>query len=282
MARTVNQIQKTMLDAVAADIVLSPQLTSTSKRAIWRLWTFIVAVAISVLEQLVDAWRVDIENKVAAAPPGSPLWIQDQVFKFQYSATTPQVIQFINLAPQYPVVDESLRIVTRCSVTTDISNSVTIKVAKGLIPEPLDGLQLAALSSYVKEGIGVAGPDYNVISSEPDRVFVEADIYYKGLFSSVIKSNVILAIDNYLAGIPFNGRVKVDDMRAAVRAVAGVEDIVFKNVSARANATAFGNGTALVQNNTLASRYWPTLAGYAISEDTAGQTLADKLNFISE
>lgn len=281
MARTVNSIQKQMLDAVAADDTLKDQLTSESKRAIYRLWTFIVAVAIAVMEQLADAWRSDIEKVVAAAAPGSAQWLQAQVFKFQYSTTTPQVIQLINLAPVYPIIDASLRIVTRCSVTTDLSNSVTVKVAKGSTPEPLDGLELAALQSYINT-IGVAGVDYNTISQAADRVYVEADIYYKGLFSSVIKSNVILAINNYLAGIPFNGRVKVDDMRAAVRAVPGVEDIVFKNVRARSNATAFGSGTALVQNNTLASRFWPTLAGYAISEDTAGQTLADKLNFISE
>jgi len=281
MARTVAQIQQTMLDAVAADDILKDQLTSQSKRAIYRLWTFIVAVACAVLEQLADAWREDIESTVAAAPPGSPLWLQDQVFKFQYSTLTPQVVQLINLAPVYPIIDESLRIVTRCSVTTDISNTVTIKVAKGDTPAPLDSLELAALQSYVNT-IGVAGPDYNAVSLEADRVYVEADIYYNGLFSSVIKGNVILAIENYLAGIPFNGRVKVDDLRQAIRAVSGVNDVVFKNVSARANASAFGTGTALVINNTLASRYWPTLAGYAITEDTAGETPADKLNFISE
>lgn len=281
MARTVNAIQAQMLDAVAADDVLKDQLTSVSKRAIYRLWTFIVAVAIGLLEQLADAWRSDIEQVVAAAAPGSPPWVQEKVFLFQYDTTTPQIIQLINLAPVYPIVDPSLRIVTRCSVTTDLSNSVTVKVAKGTTPAPLNNLELAALQSYINT-IGVAGVHYNTVSNDADRVYVEADIYYKGLFSSVIKSNVILSIDNYLAGIPFNGRVKVDDIRAAVRSVAGVEDIVFKNVFARANATPFGGGTALVQNNTLASRYWPTLAGYAISEDTVGQTLADKLNFISE
>lgn len=281
MARTVNAIQAQMLDAVAADDVLKDQLTSESKRAIYRLWTFIVAVAIGLLEQLADAWRTDIEQIVAAAAPGSPPWVQEQVFLFQYDTTTPQIIQLINLAPVYPIVDPSLRIVTRCSVTTDLSNSVTVKVAKGTTPAPLNNLELSALQSYINT-IGVAGVHYNTVSNDADRVYVEADIYYKGLFSSVIKSNVILAIDNYLAGIPFNGRVKVDDIRAAIRSVAGVEDVVFKNVSARANATPFGSGTALVQNNTLASRYWPTLAGYAISEDTGGETLADKLNFISE
>lgn len=281
MARDISTIQQSMLDAAAADDVLASQMTSTSKRAIYRLWTFIVATACGVMEQLWDAFQADTELAISKAPPGSPAWLQDQVFKFQYSATSPQVIQLINFAPQYPIVDPTLRIITRCSVTTDISNNVTIKVATGDTPGPLDGPQLVALSSYIN-AIGVAGPTYNTISNDADRLYLQADIYYKGLFSSVIKSNVILAIANYLAGIPFNGRIKVSDLELAIKAVTGVEDVVFKNVVARANATAFGSGTALISNNSVASRYWPTLAGYAISEDTAGQTLSDTLNFISE
>jgi hypothetical protein len=281
MARDINEIEKTILDAVAADPILSTQLTSTSKRSIYRLWAFIFATSQGILEQLWDAFKALIELLVSQAAPGSPAWLQAQVFKFQYDATSPQIIQLINFAPQYPVVDATLRIITRCSVTTDISNNVTVKVAKSDPPASLSVGELTALSSYVKT-IGVAGVTYNVISLAADRIYVEADIYYKGIFSAVIKSNVILAINNYLAGIPFNGRVKVSDMELAIKEVAGVEDVVFKNVFARANATPFGSGTALVIGNSTASRFWPTLAGYAISEDTAGQTLADKLNFISE
>lgn len=281
MARQIAQIQQQILDNVAADDVLKDQLTSQSKRAIYRLWAFIVATAVGILEQLMDAYKVIVEALVASAAPGSPLWVQDRVFKFQYSTITPQIIQLINLAPAYPVVDPSLRIITRCSVTTDLSNAVTVKVAKGTTPAPLDSLEKDALTSYIKT-IGVAGIDYNVVSLDADRVYIEGDIYYTGLFSAVIKGNVILAIQNYLAGIPFNGRVKVDDIRQAIRAVVGVQDVVLRNVSARANAIAFGGGTSLVLNQTLASRFWPTLAGYAVAEDTAGQTLADKLNFFSE
>lgn len=281
MARPIAQIQQQILDNVAADEALSTQLTSPSKRAIYRLWSFIIATAIGVFEQILDLWRAVIENLVAKAAPGSNLWVQDQVFKFQYDAANPQIIQLINLAPAYPVVDASLRIVTRCSVTTDVNNAVTIKVAKSAVPEPLDADQKAALASYIQT-IGVAGIEYKVVSLYADRVLVEADVYYNGLFSSVIKANVILAINNYLASIPFNGRVKVDDLRQAVRGVSGVNDVVFKNVSARANSMVFGTGTALIAGQTLVSRYWPTLSGYAISEDTAGQTLADKLTFFSE
>jgi hypothetical protein len=281
MARQISVIETQITDAVAADPVLSVQLTSTSKRAIWRLWAFIVAAAIGILEQLMDQNKVEVEALVAQAAPGTPQWLQAQVFKFQYSSTTPQVIQLINLAPVYPIVDPSLRIVTRCSVTTDLANVVTIKTAKGDPPTALASLELDALTSYINQ-VGIAGIQHNVLSLLADRLYVAAQVFYTGLFSSVIKSNVILAIDNYLAGIPFNGQIKVSELEQAILGVDGVTDVILQNVTARAQSTAFGSGTALVSGNAVASRLWPTVAGYAISEDTAGQTLADTLTFVSQ
>lgn len=281
MARSIATIQKQITDAVAADAVLGTKLTSTSKRAIWRLWTFITAVSVNVLEQAIDVMTAIIEAIVATGAPGTPTWLQAQVFKFQYSATTPQVAQLINFAVVYPVVDATLRIITRCSVTTDVNNTVTIKVAKGEPPAALAALELSALQSYIQLQ-GVAGVSYNCISNDPDRLYVQADVYYVGLYSSVIQTNVIAAINSYIAGIPFNGRIKVSDLELAIKAVAGVEDVVFHNVVARASATPYGSGTALVSSNSLASRYWPTVAGYAISEDNAGHTLTDSLTFIPQ
>jgi hypothetical protein len=154
-----------------------------------------------------------------------------------------------------------------------------VKVAKSEPPAALSSLELDALTSYINV-IGVAGISYNVISNAADRLYVAAQVYYRGLFSSVIKTNVIAAINAYLASIPFNGQVKVSELETAILSVDGVEDVILQDVRARDNATAYPGGTPLVIGNTLASRLWPTLAGYAISEDTAGGTLADSLIFI--
>jgi hypothetical protein len=228
-----------------------------------------------------DQNKTEVENLVSQAAPGTPQWLQSQVLKFQYSSTSPQVIQLIAFAPKYPIVDLSLRIITRCSVTTDISNTVTIKVAKGFPPQALSFLELDALTSYVNQ-IGVAGISYNVLSQAADRLYVQAQIFYTGLFSSVIKTNVILAINAYLASIPFNGQIKVSDLERAILGVSGVTDVILQNVFARAAATAFGSGTGLVISNALVGRIWPTQGGYAITEDSLGNTLTDSLTFISQ
>ena len=281
MARSINDIQQQMLDAIAADTVLAPLLTSTSKRAIYRLYTFIVATAIASLEQLMDIFSTQVQTLVSAAAPATPTWLQAQILKFQYSATTPQVIQLINFAPAYAVVDATLNIISRCSVTTTLSNSVIIKVATGTTPAALSAPQLSALQAYVNQ-IGIAGVNYSCVSLSPDQLFVQANIYYQGQYSSVIQANVIAAINNFLAAIPFNGQMKISDLENVIRSVTGVNDVVLVNVVARDNGTAFGSGNYLIQAQQTVGRLWSTIAGYIVSETTSGQTLTNSLTFIAE
>jgi hypothetical protein len=281
VARQISEIQQQMLDNISADTTLGTLLTSTSKRAIYRLFTYVVAVAINTLEQLIDIFTASVEATAAKAAPATAAWLQDQILKFQYSATTPQVIQLIDFAPAYPTVDETLRIISRCSVTTNLSNSVLVKVATGTTPAALSAPQLSALQSYVSQ-IGIAGVNYLVTSETSDKLFVEANVFYLGQYSAVIKANVVAAIDAYLAAIPFNGQVKITDLEDAITKVEGVTDVVLVNVRARGNATSFANGSFLVQNQQTIGRLWSTLAGYIVGETTAGSTFNDSITFIAE
>ena len=280
MARSVDEIQQ----GIIANVQATPELaaaSSTSKRAIWRLWTYVVAVAINLLEQLMDIFQSEVESTVALAAPQTPQWLQDRVFKFQYSATNPQVIQLINFVPTYPVVDASLRIVTRCSVRTTIANQVLIKVAKSEPPVALAVGEVSALQSYVTT-LGVAGVNYVVSSAASDKLYIQAQIFYQGQYNSVITANVIAAIDAYLGSIPFDGTLRLSDLEIAIKSVTGVNDCVFQNVSARGDSTPFGTGTSLVVSNAVVLRLWNTQAGYIVGETTSGSTLADTLTFIAE
>lgn len=284
MARPLLQIQGQILDNIASDPTLGTTLTSTSKRAIYRLFAFIMATAINLLEQLMDVFSTNVETIAATASPATPAWIQAQVLKFQYSDTVPQTIQLINFAPSYPVVDTTLQIISRCSVTTTVANQVQIKVATGTTPAALTTPQLTALQAYINPpyGIGIAGVTYNVISLNSDKLFIQGNIYYGGTYSSVISANVITAINNYLAAIPFNGKIKLSDLELAIRAVTGVNDVLLINVSVRPDTTAFGNGTYLIQNQQTISRIWNTVSGYVVPETTVGQDLSTTLTFIAE
>lgn len=280
MARSVNEIQQSIINLVQATPELA-EASSTSKRAIWRLWTYVVAVTINLYEQLQDLFRTEVESIVALSAPQTPQWVQDRVFRFQYSATDPQVVQLIDLVPQYPVVNPALNIVTRCSVKTNLSGRVNIKVAKSEPPEPLITAEVDALQSYINV-IGVAGINYAVVSSESDKLFIEADIFYIGSYSAVISANVIATVDTYLSTLPFDGSMKLLDLEIAIRNTVGVNDVLFRNIKARKDTTALSGATSLVLNNTVISRQWPTVSGYIVGETTSGSTLADTLTFIAE
>ena len=278
MARTIEQIQASIITDIQATPELA-QANSTSKRAIWRLFAYVQASAILLLEQIIDVFTTENDIKISKAIPATASWLNAKVFEFQYSATNPQIVQLINFAPVYPVIDASLRLISRCSVVTTISNQVIIKVAKNEPPVALTTTELNSLQSYINN-IGIVGVNYSCQSLVSDKIHIEAEIYFDGQYSTVIAGTVENAINNFLSKLSFNGNLKISDIELAIRGVVGVNDVLLKNIKMRSDATAFINGTFLVQNNTVISRIFPTIAGYVVAETTAGETFADKLTFI--
>lgn len=283
MARTISEIQAQIITEKNAQSDLNG-LDSTSGRAIWRLWTFVVATCIAILEQIMDVYENTIETLVARSAGASTLWVQDKLFKFQFDATDPQIIQLIDTVPQYPVVDETKRIITACSVITDINNVVNIKVAKSNPYEALTTDEKNAAQSYIST-IGAAGITYNLTSLDADKIYIDATIYYQGQYSAVISDSVITTINNYLQNLSivnFNGSIKMSDLESVIRNVTGVNDVVMNNVKGRADAIAFAYGTYFIQNQTLLQRLWNPTAGYIVEETTSGQTFTDSLIFVAQ
>lgn len=281
MARTIDLIQKGIIENVQATPELQQEATNDSKRAKWRLWTRVQATAILVLEQIIDFFKDEIEVKISKGIPGTAEWLTDRIFNFQYSSINPQIVQLLNFAPQYPIINNDLKIISRCSVVTALSNQVTIKVAKFNPPVALTNLELSSLQSYLDK-IGVQGIDYNCNSSDPDRIFIEGDIFYNGQYASVIKTNVNVAINFFLSKIPFDGKFKILDLELAIKNALGVQDVLIKNLKIRPNNLIFVNGLFLVQNRTTISRLASLLSGYVVEEDTPTKTFNDTLNFIAQ
>ena len=281
MARTIAQIQAQIIATKQAQPELAG-LTSTSKRAIWNLWTFVIATCIGIFEQLLDSFLLSVEAQVNASAGASILWLQAKMFQFQYDAITPQVVQLINTVPQYPVVDATKQIITACSVTSDLSNQVVIKIAKSSPYVALTSTELSSAQGYINT-IGAAGIIYNVVSLNPDQLYCQATIYGQGQYSAILKQNVIDALNNWLqtlSNTSFNGAIKVSDLEGIIRNVAGVNDVVLNNVRGRDDASSFSAGIDLVVTNAVVQRQWNTVAGYAIQETTSGKTFNDSLTFI--
>lgn len=280
MARSTDTIIAEMDDAQATETSLST-LNSPSQTAIYTLWKSITAMVINFLEQLWDIYKTDIETVIASGAVGSDAWLQAQILKFQYSATVPQIVTLVDFAPAYGTVDTSLRLITRSSVKTMVNKTISVKVAKEEPPVALSATELSSLKGYLSD-IGFAGTQTNTFSYDSDKLYLVANIYYNGQYSSVISATVIEAIENYFANIPFDGTIKLLTLEDYIQNVPGVTDVVIVDCALRADTTAFASKTYLVSASTTIYPTYPLFAGYVVGETTASNTLADTLVFIAQ
>lgn len=279
MAREQESIKQLMDTQQAAETSLSV-LNNPSQTAIFGLEKDVIAYVMANQETLWDILRDDIEAQLAAGAVGSEAWIQDKVFKFQYDATNPQILQLVNFAPNYPIINSELCPITRCSVKTDLNKIVKIKVASSDPPAPISLPEYSSLVGYLKEMLG-AGIDFDLVNIPSDKLYVSAEVFYDGQYTSSIQSNVEAAINAYLAAIPFDGLMRISSLEDAIQSVPGVVDIKLKTVKARQDSVVLALATTIYDVITSATnaRVWDTVSGYMVEEDTVGNTFADTITY---
>jgi len=286
-ARTVqecNDYLVTQLVAQLGSIGITINPNTWSARNLLRAICYTFAVAQSLAEQLQDIQIAKMQDILEKSASGSAKWIQDAVFRFQYSSATPQYLTNVGGVVQYPVVIPSLQIVTACSVSTNFANQVLVKVAKGTTLTTLTSPEVTALQAYVLLK-GTAGISYVVSSSASDKIRIEGSIYYQGIYASVINTNVITALNTYLTNLSktnFGGDIKVSDLETLIRQIEGVNDVVFERVSCRLDGAAVLTGVDLVLAGDWILRKYTSGAGYLVQETTASHTFTDTLTFIAE
>lgn len=287
MARPLETIQNEIKTAIrtysSLDSYLFPE-DGGSKVSVFNVIIYVVSAAIFTFESMIDVLQSTIQTIANSAPSGNAQWVQKQILNFQFG----DVIQLVDFVPTYSPVDETHRIITRCSVKQLGSGVVAIKVAKGTVPSlgPLSGPELAALKDYyfgtsTTEGVGFAGVRTTFINLDADRMRVEATVYFLGQYTeATVKTNVIAAIDNFFATFSdtaFDGTVFMIKLVDAIQSVAGVSRVTLTDIKARVATVALGSATDIdIQG------YYTTIAGYLISEDTSSNTLADTITMMEE
>lgn len=277
MARTVAQIKQSMLDAKNADSTLSA-LTSTSQTAKWNLYYFIVASCIAIFEQLQDLFKTDLEAIASTAAPSTPQWTRNKVLKYQKGDVAQ--LNTTTFTVEYPTINTANQILTRCAVITAPNRTVLIKVAKSDPPVPVSVGELAELQSYI-ETFNPAGIAFTLINENSDKMEVAATIYYNGQYSAVISTNVVAALNNYMATLPFNGVISTQAVVDAIQAVEGVNSVSLTRILVRKHTVSYGAGVTLYNLSTgVDSVQYQTIAGYVVQETTATHTFADTLSYI--
>lgn len=270
MARSIQEINNEILTNISNDAVLGTQLTSTSQTAKFRLWSYIIATSIAFFEQLMDLFITQVESKLTLIAPNTPQWVQAQIKAWQYNYQAlfqDDKTQSNYGFYYYPVIDTSANIVTQCSVITLPNRTVSIKVAKN--STALTTPEQTQLSNYITEAIIPVGVNFTLTSISGDLLSFTGVVYYDGQYSEIIQANVENAITTYLNTLQFDGLMKVNNIIDSIISVAGVNNVVFTDLS---NTDANSSVINLITSNTWNQNTLNPLSGYFQTSDFTGLT----------
>jgi len=244
MARTIDKIQEQIITEKDRSQGLE-SLKSTSKTAIWRVWTYITAVAIWTLENLFDLHKKEVDRLLLTKKPHNLLWYKTKAEAFQFgSELKPGSDCYDNTGVDHLKVAKS-RIVKHVAVVENKKTGwVRIKAAKEVNGE-LQKLsnenpdELGALNRYMQH-IKDAGVKLIVQSLPPDRLKMHIDIYYDAM---VLDENggrldggsvkpVNDTIDAYLRSLPFNGAFVLATLTDQLQETPGVVIPQIRHVAA--------------------------------------------------
>jgi len=226
---------------------LLSDLSSTSKVGIWRLFMFIVAIAIWTLEGLWYVFKKEVETDIDKHQAHTVRWYKEASEDFQYGDEL--IWNASKRRYEYELYDENKRIIKR-SAAEEGKGIVAIKAATIINSElsPLTTPQKVAFEAYWKK-YKDAGVIINIISENPDLLKLEYQIFYDPLvineYGSLIANNAVFpvedAINSYIETLDFNGRFRLEECDAAVRSAQGVVDFQKLSAKSKYGANSYSN-----------------------------------------
>ena len=231
MARTIQEIQTLIYQAKGQEPALD-ELNSTSKVAIWRLWVYIIAVAIWSLEKIFDIHRADIDKRLAELKPHTARWYRSKALAFQYGFDLlPDSDTFNNQGHTEEQIEASKIVKYSAVIESKNEGRLIVKIAgeQGEQLQPITDAQRQSFEAYLQE-IKDAGVRLSVVNYQPDVLHLQMKIVYDPL---VLDSNgqsilhatkpVETAIKDYLKRLPFNGELVLAHLIDALQQAEGVK-----------------------------------------------------------
>jgi hypothetical protein len=272
MARTITEIQNEIIGRVQVNATLSPLLTSTSKTAIWREITFVVAMCIWTLDQLFDLFKKDVDETIASLKPHSLRWYSQKAKAFQYGYNLVADADYYDNTGIDEATIEASKIVDYAAVVEN-DRGLRIKVARdnGADLVAFTTPQLTAFVEYMRI-VKDAGVKLLITSTAADSLKLTIDIYYNPLvlngdgqrLDGIDVEPAQNATKTYLKNLPFNGVFLLQNLVDQLQLVDGViiadvksaqakyGDLAFQSFSVKylpdSGYLRFANNTDLVMN----------------------------------
>ena len=231
MARSIQEIQELIYQAKAQEPALN-ELNSTSKVAIWRLWVYIISVAIWSLEKIFDLHRADIDKRLLELKPHTARWYRNKALAFQYGFDLlPDSDKFNNAGRSEEQIEASKIVKYSAVVESPNEGRLIVKIAteQGDTLRPITEAQKMSFEAYLAT-IKDAGVRLSVVNYKPDILHLRMKIVYDPL---MLDSNgqsitnafkpVERAIKDYLKNLPFNGELVLAHLIDALQQSEGVK-----------------------------------------------------------
>lgn len=229
MARSIVEIQAEMLKAISTNEVLSTQLTSTSKVAVYRLFTFVAASSVWILENLFDTHKKEVQDIIESKFPHRPSWYRSKALDFQYGYDLIEDSDKYDNSLLTAEQIEASKIVKYSAVTKN-GGQLLIKIASenGGVLAPITAPQKASFDAYIEE-ITDCGVKYVVINNLPDILLLNLQIFRDPLVIDANGMNILTgsypvqdAILEYMKELPFNGELVLFNLEQKLKMVEGV------------------------------------------------------------
>lgn len=231
MARSIEQIQAEIIQAKEADSDLDV-LNSTSRVAVWRLITFVIAAAISTLEKLFDLHKQETDTRISLLKPHTARWYREKTMAFQYGFPLVRDTDYYDNSKVAQELVQNSKIIKYAAVTEadDNSSRLIIKIATETAGDlgRITDAQKLVFEAYIAE-IRDAGVSIDVINFLPDRLFLAMDIYRNPLLIDADGNSILNggkpieeAIKQYLREMPFNGELVLASLVDKLQSVPGV------------------------------------------------------------
>ena len=231
MARSIQDIQQLIYAQKAKEPALE-NLNSTSKVAIWRLWVYIISVAIWSLEKLFDLHRTDINKRLTELKPHTARWYRSKALAFQYGfSLSLESDKYNNQWLTEEQIEASKIIKYSAVVESKNEGRLIVKIAgeQGDTLQPITDVQRKSFEAYLQE-IKDAGVRLSVVNYQPDVLHLQMKIVYDPLVldsngQSITKATkpVEETIKSYLKRLPFNGELVLAHLIDALQQAEGVK-----------------------------------------------------------
>ncbi len=243
MARSINEIMTIQLAAKTAAPSLAPlevlttsetntlpNLTSTSKVSIWRLFLYITAVAIWTLENIFDLFTTEVLELIDQNQIGTDEWYKKIALEFQLGFD----LTAMNVYDNTGVLESDIiasKIVKQAAIGA-IGGRVLVKVATEVEGElaPITGSAWTSFKTYMARR-KYAGTRLTFVSRIADDFKANFTIYYNPLILDASGARLdgtddtpaLNAVKNYLRNLKFNGEFSLTKLQDNLQLVQGIE-----------------------------------------------------------